>query len=214
MRTLRAFHNRLSIIFTLFLSVIIYSCPAGAQKSAAEYAPGYSVGDRLEVTYQGTWYPATLLAIQPSGGVLSGIKVKFDPPGPFPPIYETWTGPGLIRQGKASSAKSGGGVGTRGAASSSSPRPGKYNIYTYGVAGRPPIYLGYFLLGNGTYEAHLPGDKLQGAGTYAYDLTTHKVTWKSGPYAGEWGGDFTLEGDGRRHQIRLKSNTIANNNGD
>jgi hypothetical protein len=209
-----ALHDCFRIIVTWFLALLVCSSPAVAQQSAAEYAPGYSVGDRLDVMYQGTWYPASLLAIQPSGGALSGIKVKFDPPGPFPPIYETWTGPGLIRHAKASSAKSGAGAEKGGSASSASaPRPGKYNIYTYGVAGRPPIYLGYFILGDGTYKAHLPGDKLQGAGTYAYDASTHKVTWKSGPYAGEWGGDFTVEG-GRRHQIRLKSNTIASNNGD
>lgn len=213
MRSFLAFYKSLSLTLGLILGAVIYSGSTAAQKSAAEYAPGYSVGDRLDVMYQGTWYPATLLAIQPSGGVLSGIKVKFAPPGPFPPIYETWTGPGLIRHSKASSGKTTEAARTRRAVSAARPRPGKYSIYAYGVAGKAPLFLGYFVLGKGTYEAHLPGDKLQGSGSYTYDPITHKVIWKSGPYAGQWGGDFTVEGGGARHLIRLKPNTIASNNG-
>ena len=98
-------------------------------------------------------------------------------------------------------------------AADEAPRAGKYKIYTFGAPGNPPIYLGWFTLGNGTYEAHLPGDKLQGSGAYAYDASTHNVTWKSGPYAGQWGGAFTVEAGGKRHKIRMKSNTVATNDG-
>lgn len=91
------------------------------------------------------------------------------------------------------------------------PRNGKYTIYSYGAPGNPPIYLGYFILSDGAYKAFLPGDKVQGEGKYSYDSATHQVTWNSGPYAGAYGGAFTLEMGGKRHQLRLKSTTIAGN---
>jgi hypothetical protein len=93
------------------------------------------------------------------------------------------------------------------------PRQGKYTIYSYGAVKSGPIFLGYFVLGDGSYKAFLPGDKLQGEGTYSYNKDTHEVTWKSGPYAGTYGGTFTLELGGKRHQLRLKTSTIAGNDG-
>jgi hypothetical protein len=93
------------------------------------------------------------------------------------------------------------------------PRSGKYTIYSYGAVGSAPIYLGYFVLGNGSYKAFLPGDKVHGEGKYSYDSNSHEVTWNSGPYAGVYGGAFTLEMGGKRHQLRLRSTTIAGNDG-
>ena len=93
------------------------------------------------------------------------------------------------------------------------PRNGKYTIYSYGAVGNAPIYLGYFILKDGTYKAFLPGDKVHGEGKYSYDSSKHEVTWISGPYAGAYGGTFTLEMGGKRHQLRLKSTTIAGNDG-
>jgi hypothetical protein len=93
------------------------------------------------------------------------------------------------------------------------PRNGKYTIYAYGAPGNAPIYLGYFVLGDGSYKAFLPGDKIHGEGKYSYDSASHEVTWISGPYAGAYGGTFTLEMGGKRHQLRLKSSTIAGNDG-
>jgi hypothetical protein len=95
------------------------------------------------------------------------------------------------------------------------PREGKYRIMTYGAASSPPIFLGSFVLAaGGAYKAFLPGDKPAGEGRYTYDAATHKVSWTSGPYAGVWGGEFTVERDGKTHKIRLKSNTIATNSTD
>ena len=93
------------------------------------------------------------------------------------------------------------------------PRNGKYIISSFGAVGNPAIILGYFVLSDGSYKAFLPGDKPQGEGKYSYDKTKHEVTWLSGPYAGTWGGAFTLEGGGKRHQIRLRSSTVASNGG-
>ena len=94
------------------------------------------------------------------------------------------------------------------------PRPGKYRVLTYGAPSRPPIFLGYFVLAGGSYKAYLPGDKLSGTGRYTYDPANHTVTWATGPYAGVWGGDFTVERAGKTHQIRLKRNTVATNSSD
>ncbi|MDP9003875.1 MAG: hypothetical protein M3N12_03695 [Verrucomicrobiota bacterium] len=94
-----------------------------------------------------------------------------------------------------------------------SPRNGKYTIYAYGAAHNPPIYLGYFILTDGSYKAYLPGDKVHGEGKFSYNKGTHEVSWDSGPYAGVYGGTFTLESGGKRHQLRLKSSTVAGNDG-
>jgi len=93
------------------------------------------------------------------------------------------------------------------------PRNGKYTIYSYGAVGNAPIFLGYFILNDGSYKAFLPGDKVHGEGKYSYDSARHEITWISGPYAGAYGGSFTLEMGGKRHQLRLKSTTIAGNDG-
>jgi len=93
------------------------------------------------------------------------------------------------------------------------PRNGKYVIYSYGAVGNPAIFLGYFVLADGSYKAFLPGDKVHGEGKYSYDKSKHEVTWLSGPYAGAYGGTFTVENGGKRHKLRLKSTTVATNEG-
>lgn len=97
---------------------------------------------------------------------------------------------------------------------SQGPRPGKYRMMTYGAPSNPPLFIGSFVLANGTYKAFLPGDKPGGDGSYSFNAATHTVTWSSGPYAGVWGGEFTIEREGKTHKIRLRSNTIATNSTD
>ena len=94
-----------------------------------------------------------------------------------------------------------------------SSRNGKYMIYSFGAVRNAPLFLGYFVLADGSYEAFLPGDKVHDEGKYSYDKTKHEVTWLSGPYAGAYGGTFTVEQGGKRHQLRLKSTTVATNDG-
>src|SRR5205823_14896720 len=57
------------------------------------------------------------------------------------------------------------------------PRNGKYTIYSYGAVRNAPIFLGYFILNDGSYKAFLPGDKIHGEGKYSYDSARHEVTW-------------------------------------
>jgi hypothetical protein len=100
------------------------------------------------------------------------------------------------------------------ASAAEGPRNGKYRIMSYGASSSPPLYLGYFVLEDGTYKAYLPGDKPAGEGTYEFDAAGSRVVWKTGPYVEEWGGDFTVEREGKTHKIRLKRTTIASNSTD
>jgi hypothetical protein len=98
---------------------------------------------------------------------------------------------------------------------SSGPRAGKYLILSYGATNRPPLVLGSCVLSEGgKYEAFLPGDNSQGEGTYTYDAAKREVTWKTGPYVGQWEGKFEIDREGKTHKIRLKRTTIATNSTD
>src|SRR5688572_23986274 len=98
---------------------------------------------------------------------------------------------------------------------SNGPRAGKYHILSYGAPGRPPLALGWFELSGGTkYKAYLPGDVLSGSGTYRYDAAKKVVIWLTGPHVKDWGGDFTIEREGKTHAIRLRRGTSATNSTD
>ena len=78
-----------------------------------------------------------------------------------------------------------------------------------------PLFLGYFNLNaGGKSEAFPPGDKSSGEGTYEFDAAKQAVVWKTGPYLNQWGGDFTIDREGKTHKIRLKRTTIATNSTD
>jgi hypothetical protein len=100
------------------------------------------------------------------------------------------------------------------AAADSGPRNGKYLIMSYGAPSRPPLHLGYFVLDGGKYKAYLPGDRLSGSGEWQYDGAEKTVIWKSGPYAGVWGGKFEVDRGGKTHNLRMKRSTIGTNSTD
>lgn len=105
--------------------------------------------------------------------------------------------------------------GLRGDDLATGPRPGTYRILSYGAVGKPPLVLGSFQLeAGGKYKAFLVGGKSAGEGTYEYQADRHEVVWKSGPYVGQWGGEFTVDREGKTHKIRLKRTTIATNSTD
>jgi hypothetical protein len=100
-------------------------------------------------------------------------------------------------------------------AADAGPRPGKYHILSYGAPGRPPLALGSFVLKTGgKYETFLPGDKSGGQGTYKYDAAKRVVVWLTGPHVNYWGGDFTIERQGKTHSISLRRGTSATNSTD
>ncbi len=173
-------------------------------------AADWKVGDRVEA-FNVTWYKATITEI--GGGKYAGhYRVRYD-------------GFSQMQYLAASSIRAipGAGAGSTGAkgeakagaqpqlGSGDGPRPGKYLIMSYGATGMPPLVLGSFVLGKGSYEAFLVGGRSTGTGRYDYNAATRTVNWSSGPYAGVWGGGFTVERDGRTHKIRMKSTTIGTN---
>ncbi len=94
------------------------------------------------------------------------------------------------------------------------PRLGKYGIYSYGAVGNPPLYLGHFvLLSAGKYKvSRTSKEDYYGEGTYRFDAGTSTVTWLSGPFKENgWGGEFTIDREGKTHKIRLKRTTIGTN---
>jgi hypothetical protein len=96
------------------------------------------------------------------------------------------------------------------------PRLGRYKIFSWGRVGTPPLYLGAVILEEGgKYKVLLNGDKPGGEGKYEYDAARKAVVWKEGPYKDDgFGGEFTIEREGKTHKIRLKKTTIATNNSD
>jgi len=40
------------------------------------------------------------------------------------------------------------------------------------------------------------------------------VVWKTGPYVNVWGGEVTIEREGKTHKIRMKRHTMATNRSD
>jgi hypothetical protein len=92
-----------------------------------------------------------------------------------------------------------------------SPREGKYLILSYGAVSRPPLVLGHFTLEKGgVYKVFLVGGRQVGEGRYTLDAASN-VQWIDGPYAGEFGGQFSTDNDGRTHKIRLRRTTIGTN---
>lgn len=95
------------------------------------------------------------------------------------------------------------------------PRAGTYKIFSYGAVGRPPLYLGHFVLQpGGKYQVSRgSGPDYYGAGEYSFNGTS--VTWLSGPFKDNgWGGEFTIEREGKTHKIRLARTTIGTNSTD
>lgn len=174
------------------------------------YAPGFHIGDAIEADVVGTYYAAKILDIKPSGGALFGIQIRYAPPGPYGnDKLETWTGPGWIRH-------AGGKLAALALEARKGPRMGRYNMYAWG-AGTSRIFLGYFdLSGGGVYKAARPGATgYYGSGTYSFDAGAMNVRWLTGPFKADgWTGIFTIERDGKTHQIRMKRNTLGLNNTD
>jgi hypothetical protein len=57
-------------------------------------------------------------------------------------------------------------------------------------------------------------ETLSGEGRYEYGAGKSTVVWKTGPYVNVWGGEVTVEREGKTHKIRMKRNTIATNSTD
>jgi hypothetical protein len=93
----------------------------------------------------------------------------------------------------------------------SEPPLGRYNVRAWGATGKPPLFLGHFVLeAGGKYKVYLPGGRLVGEGTYMYDSATKKVKWLTGKYAEEgWDGRVIVASDEKTMTIWMKSTTRA-----
>ena len=173
-------------------------------------AADWKVGDRVEA-FNVTWYKATITKIG-DGSYDGYYRVRYD--GFSQMQYLAASSIRAIGGASAASTVAKGeakAAAPAQAGSGGGPRPGKYTIMSYGATGKPPLVLGSFVLGRGSYEAFLVGGRSTGSGRYDYNAATHTVNWSSGPYAGVWGGAFTVEREGKTHKIRMKSTTIATN---
>ncbi|MGI8639734.1 MAG: hypothetical protein ACR2MG_07245 [Pyrinomonadaceae bacterium] len=96
------------------------------------------------------------------------------------------------------------------------PRLGKYDILSYGNPKNPPIRHGHFeLLSGGKYKFYDNGGNFKSEGKYRFDAATSTVEWLSGIFKDDgWGGAFTIEREGKTHNIRLKRTTNGTNSTD
>lgn len=195
--------------------------------------PAYQLGERIEVSITGAWDKATVIEVGKAGGEHEGeYKVHYDGyaasfdrwllpvyfrkvagGAPTTPPATTTPATGAVPAGQPPSD----GKVTPVAEAASAPRPGKYNISSYGAVGSPPLFLGHIeLQAGGKYRiSRKSSGDYYGEGTYSFEATTSTVKWLSGPCKDDaWGGAFTIERDGKTHKIRLKRTTIATNNTD
>lgn len=201
-----------------FRKVTAGTAPAPAPK------PGYQLHERIEVSTTGAWDKATVIEVGTLGGEHEGeYKVHFDG---YASSYDRWLLPVYFRKmaggEPATPTKSAPAAAVPPAApaashSATAPRPGKYNIHSYGAVGNPPLFLGHIeLQEGGKYRiSRRSSGEYYGEGTYSFDAATASVTWLSGPCKDDgWSGMFTIEREGKTHKIRLKRTTIATNSTD
>jgi hypothetical protein len=163
----------------------------------------WRVGDRVEAKIADVdWMPAVVTQV--GGGPWKELPylVEFgNKIGGFQP--RRWLDDARIRAVKPPAAPSAAG-----------PRLGRYIVLSYGNPAYPPIPLGRIeLLEGGAYRYYNGGGSLLGEGKYAFDGAVSAVQWQSGPLQGQ-GGAFTVEREGKTHQIRLKASAIAANSTD
>jgi len=195
-----------------------------------EAAPAtYHLNETIEVSTTGAWDKATVIEVGTPGGAHEGEhKVHFDG---YAASYDRWLLPVYFRKvaggapmtpvaptHNAVPANSLPATPNAAAAdASSAPRPGKYNIQSYGAVGNPPLFLGHIdLQAGGKYRiSRRSSGEYYGEGTHAFDAASSSVTWLSGPCKDDgWSGTFTIEREGKTHKIRLKRTTIATHSED
>lgn len=171
------------------------------QNPASSVSAGgkYAVGDKIEAWSAGVWYPASVVAIG-SDNYKGYYKVHFTN---YSDASDQWLNASSVRKPVVTTVTAG-----------VSPREGKYKILSYGSSSNP-VYLGYFMLKNGSYSYYNAGNQLLGSGNYDFDKATRNVKWNSGPFKiNGWNGSFEVSREGKTHIIRLKSTTIGTNSTD
>ncbi len=172
----------------------------GAPPAAPKSYPAYNLGDHVE-GYDFGWHPATVTEIR-AGKNAPEYLIKYEK---F--ASSRWYHPKDMRSAAAAAIAK-----APVPASTTGPRPGKYNIYSYGAVANNPLYLGHLeILAGGQYRAsRTSSGPYYGEGTYRFNAAASAVEWLTGPYATpDWDGKFSEEAG--RHRIALRARTIATN---
>ncbi len=170
---------------------------------ALAQSPTYKVGDRVEAHDVG-WYKGAVTIVG-TGTNQGQYFVKYDDFS-----IGRYFSPADLRPGGPPAAA----VTAKAPvpASTTGPRPGKYNIYSYGAVAANPLYLGHLeILPGGQYRvSRTSAGPYYGEGTFRFNTAANAVEWLTGPYATpDWAGKFSEEAG--RHRIALRARTIATN---
>jgi hypothetical protein len=195
----------LSAVMALSTSPIAGGPPSAAAQagaSAAQAPHTFKIGERIEAWITVEWLPVTLVQIGGGPWADSPYLVEYGTPiGGIQPTR--WLSATHVRPlpKPAPAAPPGG------------PRPGRYIILSYGANPASPIRLGEIeLRAGGTYRYTAVGGRLLGSGRYTFDAAKRVVVWQDGILKEQgWTGTFTVEREGKTHQIRLMRTTIAVN---
>jgi hypothetical protein len=163
--------------------------------------PPFRVGDEVDVWINVEWMPGRI--VQVGGGPYEDSPFRVAYGIPIGGIQPTrWVIPERVRP-----VATGQPVGQ-----TTGPRPGRYQMLSYGNPANP-IRIGHImLLAGDTYEFYTAANRLIGSGRYAFNPSEQEVVWHDGPLHDQgWGGTFTIERDGKTHKIELKRGTIATN---
>ena len=166
--------------------------------------PAVRVGDRVEAWITAEWLPVKLVQIGGGPWADSPYLVEYGTPiGGIQP--KRWLSARYVRP----LAK------TPPDTSAAGPRLGRYVILSYGTPSNP-LRLGEIeLVAGGAYRYYANGGRVLGTGTYRFDATKRAVVWQDGILKEQgWTGTFTVERNGKTHQIRLMRTTIAVNSVD
>lgn len=168
----------LNRVFAASAAVIVLAAPA--------VAADFKVGDKVQA-WNIDWYDGTIAEVG-AGSYAGYYLVKFDK-------YAT---PQYV---KAANIRARPGASVAAAVPvASAPRAGKYTCMGYnGGAGQ---FRWYLQIDGKTYHQLTPNLR---SGSYSYSSATRKLSFNTGPYAGNgWIGLFSVEREGRTHKIVLR----------
>jgi hypothetical protein len=217
MLDLRSPHQPTNLSAAWTLTVLLLVPPGVAALAASPQAPSrqssaapaanphnFRIGQRIEGWITAEWLPVTLVQIGGGPWADSPYLVEYGTPirGIQP---KRWLSARDVRP----LAK------TPPDTSAAGPRLGRYVILSYGTPSNP-LRLGEIeLVAGGAYRYYANGGRVLGAGTYRFDATKRAVVWQDGILKEQgWTGTFTVERNGKTHQIRLMRTTIAVNSVD
>lgn len=160
---------------------------------AAEIA---SVGAKVEVVWQGRWYPATVTAVRQGE-----VRIRYDGWGDS---WDEWVGPDRVRRSAAPAAISTAPAPPAPSTSPSAPRPvertpapaalpanppmGEYAVYQWNGPGGFAYQYRVTLAGGGRYRV-----RDNEWGTYSYSSRTKRLSFTAGPLRG-FGGLYYTRG--------------------